>query len=61
MISQKETDRLLQEIEQMLLAVLDAEEAIIGDPQMASAAATLLDFSLHDIHRRVVNLRAAIR
>ena len=57
----KDIDTALREIEDMLAAMLDAVETIIGDPSSASAAATLLDFGLPDIHHRVVALRAAIR
>jgi hypothetical protein len=42
MIDLKHLDAELREIEFMVLAVLDAAETIVADPQMASSAATLL-------------------
>jgi hypothetical protein len=41
MIDLKHLDAELREIEFMVLAVLDAAETIVADPQMASSAATL--------------------
>jgi hypothetical protein len=57
----KDLDAELREIEFMVLAVLDAAETIVADPQMASSAATLLDFGLQDIASRIAALRARLR
>jgi hypothetical protein len=61
MIDLKHLNAELREIEFMVLAVLDAAETIIGDPQSATAAATLLDFGLQDIAARIAALREALR
>ncbi len=60
-LDMKAVDASLREIEELLLALLDAVEGIVGDPLLASSAATMLDFGLPAIYAKVVDLRAALR